>query len=111
MDKDVLDARSFRVVGTWKSTGDTFILDPGTGASLHWVGAATDSMLLTLQAPAASGTVTIYWDQTRSVFELSPDAPKQITLTKKFDTPWGVSALLFLSIYILITWFLLLLAV
>lgn len=111
MDKNVLDAQSFRVVGTWKSTGDTFILDPGTGASLHWVGAATDSMLLTLQAPAASGTVTIYWDQSRSVFELSPDAPKQITLTKKFDTPWGVSALLFLSIYILITWFLFLLVI
>ncbi len=111
MGKDVLDARSFRVVGTWKSTGDTFMLDPGMGASLHWVGAATDSMLLTLQAPAATGTVTIYWDQSRSVFELSPDAPKQIVLNKKFTTPLGVSTLLFVSIYILITWFLLLLAV
>lgn len=111
MDKDVLDARSFRVVGTWKSTGDTFILDPGTGASLHWVGAATDSMLLTLRAPAATGTITVYWDRSRSVFELSPDAPKQIALTQKFATPWSVSALLFLSFYILIVWLLFLFAV
>ncbi len=111
MGKDVLDARSFRVVGTWKSTGDTFILDPGTGASLHWVGAATDSMSLTLRAPAASGTVTVYWDQSRSTFELSPDAPKQISLNKKFAAPFGVSALLFLSFYILLVWFLFLIAV
>ncbi len=111
MGKDVLDARAFRAVGTWQSTGDTFSLDPGTGASLHWVGAATDAMLLTLQAPAASGTVTVYWDQSRSVFELSQDAPKQILLNRKFTTPFGVGALLFLSIYILITWFLFLLVI
>jgi hypothetical protein len=111
MDKNVLDAQSFRVVGTWKSTGDTFILDPGTAASLRWVGAATDTMLLTLQAPAAAGTVTVYWDQSRSVFELSPNAPEQITLSRKFDTPFGVSALLFLSFYILLVWLLFLLAV
>lgn len=106
MDKDVLDAQSFRVVGIWKSAKDTFSLDPGMTASLQWVGAASNAMLLTLQAPAASGTVTIYWDQSRSVFELSPDAPKQIVMARKFSTPWGVGALLYTAAYVLITWLL-----
>ena len=106
IDKDVLDARSFRVVGTWKSSGDTFSLDAGTGASLQWVGTASSSMLLTLQAPPATGSVTIYWDQSRSVFELSPDAPKQIIMARKFNTPWGVGALLNLSAYVFIVWLL-----
>lgn len=111
MDKDVLDARSFRAAGIWKSTGDTFSLDPGTAASLRWVGAASESMLLTLQAPAASGTVTVYWDQSRSVFELSADAPKQIVAARKFTTPWGVDFLLFAAVYILMVWLLILLAI
>ncbi len=106
IDKDVLDARSFRVVGIWTSSADTFSLDPGMSASLQWVGTASASMLLTLQAPAATGSVTIYWDQSRSVFELSPDASKQIIMAKKFNTPWGVGVLLNLSIYIFIVWLL-----
>ncbi len=111
IDKDVLDARSFRVVGIWKSTGDTFSLDPGMSAALQWVGTASASMLLTLQAPAASGTLTIYWDQSRSVFELSPDAPKQIVMARKFSAPWGVGVLLYIAAYILIAWLLFVLAV
>ena len=111
MDKDVLDARAFRAVGIWKSANDPYILDPGMSASLHWVGAASGTMLLTLQAPAASGSVTIYWDQTRSLFELSPGASKQIVLTKKFTIPWGVVVLFFAAVYILSAWFLFLLVV
>ncbi len=111
MGRDVLNAQSFAVVGIWKSTKDTFSLDPGMTASLQWAGAASNAMLLTLQAPAASGTLTVYWDQSRSVFELSSDAPKQIVLARKFTPPWGVGALLYTAAYILIAWLLFLLVI
>ncbi len=111
IDKNVLDAHSFRLVGTWNSADDTFRLEPGATASLQWVGTASETMLLTLQAPAAKGVLTIYWDHSRTVFDLTPDLQKQIVLVRNFSAPWGISALLFAAVYILIAWFLLLLVV
>ncbi len=111
IDREVLDAKSFREVGIWKSAKDTFGLDPGMTASLQWQGTASQSMLLILQSPPANGTLTVYWDQFRNVFELSPESPKQIVITRKFATPWAVGTLLYVSAYILIVWSLLVLVI
>jgi hypothetical protein len=106
MNKIVLDAQSFALVGVWKSAKDTFSLDPASTASLHWVGAASDTITLTLLAPPAHGILTVYWDQSRTSFELSPGTTEQIVLVRKFSIPFGINTLFFFSTYIILVWLL-----
>jgi hypothetical protein len=111
MNKTVLDAQSFTVVGVWKSAKDTFSLEPASTASLHWMGPASDNMILMVLAPPANGILTVYWDQSRSSFELSPGSTKLIVLARKFSFPFGVEALMFISAYVVLTWLLFLILV
>ena len=104
-----LDAESFIPVGIWKSSDSTFRLDPGSSASLHWTDPAPESITLTIEAPPTLGTLTVYWDESRTMYELSPDSPKQIVLVRRFFTPTAVNLILFLSFYILSAWVLFLL--
>ena len=55
IDKNVLDAYSFRLVGTWNSGDDTFRLEPGETASLQWVGTASETMLVNASGPRREG--------------------------------------------------------
>ncbi len=108
MNRTVIDARSFALVGEWKSAKDFFGIDPGNTAALHWVGAASEVMSLMIQAAPANGTLVIYWDQSRSSFELSPTSSREIVLVRKFTVPAPVNALWFLSWYVLLAWLLVL---
>ncbi len=109
-DEETLNAGAFSMVGKWNSDKEPFILNPGSSAALHWFGAASANMRLTVNAPPASGTLTIYWDQSRADLELTAREAKQFILVKKFTTPLGVCALLFIAGYILTAWLLILLA-
>ena len=91
-----LDAESFIPVGIWKSTQDTFSLDPGSSASLRWTDPAPGLVTLIIHSPPATGTLTVYWDESRTTFELSPDSARQIVLIRRFSTPPAISVLLFL---------------
>jgi len=104
-----LDAGAFTSVGVWRSVKNMFSLDPGSSAALHWTDPATESMTLTIQSPPALGTLTVYWDQSRTTYELSPASAGQIVLTRKFTIPLAVNILLFLAYYFLSAWILLLL--
>ena len=104
-----LDAGSFIPVGIWQSAKETFSLDPGSSASLHWTGTAPESATLTIQSPPMIGTLTVYWDQSRTTYELSPDSTKQIVLTRRFSAPPAINILLFISFYVLSVWILFLL--
>ena len=109
LNGNALDAESFLPVGIWKSTQDTFRLDPGSSASLHWADPATGLVTLIIHSPPATGTLTVYWDESRTTFELSPDSAKQIVLIRRFSTPPAISISLFLAFYILSAWLLFLL--
>ena len=104
-----LDAGSFIPAGVWQLTGDRFGLNAGSSASLRWTGAAPEWVTLNIQAPAAAGTLTVYWDQSRSTYELSANSAKQIVLVRRFPTPPAVNIILFLAFYILSAWILFLL--
>ena len=104
-----LDAGAFTPVGVWGSAKEPFSLNPGSSAALHWTDPAPESMTLTIQSPPALGTLTVYWDQSRTTYELSPASARQIVLTRRFTTPLAVDILLFLAYYFLSAWFLLLL--
>ncbi len=104
-----LDAGSFIPVGIWKSTQNSFRLDPNSSASLHWADPAPGLMTLIIHSPPATGTLTVYWDESRTIFELSPDSAKQIVLIRRFSTPLEISVILFLAFYILSAWVLFLL--
>ena len=104
LNGNTLDAESFIPVGIWKSTQDTFRLDPGSSASLHWTDPAPGLMTLIIHAPPAIGTLTVYWDESRTTFELSPDSARQILLIRRFSTPAAISLLLFFAFYILSAW-------
>jgi hypothetical protein len=109
LNGNALDAESFIPVGIWKSTQDTFRLDPGSSASLHWTDPAPGLVTLIVHSPPATGTLTVYWDESRTTFELSPDSARQIVLIRRFSTPPAISVLLFLAFYILSAWILFLL--
>ncbi len=109
LNGNVLDAESFIPVGIWKSTQDPFRLDPGSSASLHWTDPAPGLVTLIVHSPPATGTLTVYWDESRTTFELSPDSARQIVLIRRFSTPPAISVLLFLAFYILSAWILFLL--
>jgi hypothetical protein len=109
LNGNALDAESFIPVGIWKSTQDMFRLDPGSSASLHWTDPASGLMTLLIHSPPATGTLTVYWDESRTTFELSPDSARQILLIRRFSTPPAISILLFLAFYILSAWALFLL--
>ncbi len=111
LDKDVINAHSLTAVGAWVISGDQFSLGAGQTASLQWVGGAAETMTLMLEVPPGSGTLTVYWDRSRTSYVLSGDSARQITLTRKFSTPAVIGFLLYLSFYILIVWLFLLLYV
>ncbi|MFZ1042543.1 MAG: hypothetical protein WCA79_11125 [Anaerolineales bacterium] len=109
LNGNALDAESFIPVGIWKSTQNTFSLDPGSSASLRWTDPAPELMTLIIHFPPAIGTLTVYWDESRTTFELSPDSATQIVLIRRLTTPPAISVLLFLAFYILSAWILFLL--
>jgi hypothetical protein len=109
LNGNALDAESFIPVGIWKSTQDTFRLDPGSSASLRWTDPAPGLVTLIIHSPPAIGTLTVYWDESRTTFELSPDSARQILLIRRFSTPAAISILLFFAFYILSAWVLFLL--
>ncbi len=104
-----LDAESFIPVGIWKSTQEIFRLDAGSSASLHWTGTAPEEITLTIHAPPTAGNLTVYWDQERTIFELSPASAKQIVLIRRFSTPLAINIFLFAAFYVLSVWALFLL--
>jgi hypothetical protein len=99
-----LDAGSFIPAGTWQLTKDRFGLNAGSSASLRWTGAAPEWVTLNIQAPAAIGTLTVYWDQSRTTYELSANSAERIVLVRRFSTPPAVNIILFLAFYILSVW-------
>ena len=99
-----LDAASFIQAGTWQLSRDRFGLNAGSSASLRWTGAAPEWVTLSIQAPAAVGTLTVYWDQSRTTYELSADSAKQIVLVRRFSPPPAIGTLLFLAFYVLSVW-------
>jgi len=109
LNGNALDAESFIPVGIWKSTQDMFRLDPGSSASLHWTDPASGLVTLLIHSPPATGTLTVYWDESRTTFELSPDSARQILLIRRFSTPPAISILLFFAFYVLSAWVLFLL--
>jgi len=102
--KVIIDTQAFQLIGDWQSADGALILPPGSTAALGWAGPAAQTTTLTIFPPSAHGELTIYWDGSRTTFELDKDAQAPIKLVKKFSLPWGPNLVLFLSLYLLTSW-------
>ncbi|MBI2759287.1 MAG: hypothetical protein HYX49_11490 [Chloroflexi bacterium] len=101
-EKNAIDVQAFNAVGDWQSTGEVFVLKPGSIASLQWVGTVAQSATLTILAPPTDGLLTVYWDRTKTIIELKGGAQRQVVLARKFSIPFAVSVSFFVAEYILL---------
>lgn len=105
LDREVLNAGAFNLVGNWEKSGADLRLQAGTTGSLQWTGTVPDTITLAIEPPATDCALTIYWNNIRTSSRLHAGDP-QVLIVEKSSLPWGYSLLLFLSIFVLVTWIL-----
>ncbi len=111
MGKDTLGAVAFQPVGTWQRMGSTLGLSAGQTGSLQWTGTVPETLTLSIQPRRVDGTLTVYWDNTRTTFNLNKDNQPPILLVRKLALPWGYSLAFLLSLFVLSGWVLSVIAI
>ena len=104
MGKEALTTAAFQLVGPWQASGPVLMLAPGTTASLRWTGTIPEAILLAIEPPSSTATLTVYWDGTRTVNELRPGQQTPILITQKALLPWGFNLAFLLSWFIIPLW-------
>ncbi|HEX8992593.1 MAG TPA: hypothetical protein VF784_13020 [Anaerolineales bacterium] len=104
MGKETVGAASFQPVGTWQRTGNAIGLSAGETGSLQWTGTTPETLTLSIQPHGVDGTLTVYWDNTRTTFNLSKENQAPIVLVRKVALPWGYSLAFLASLFILTAW-------
>lgn len=102
--REIVDAQAFRPVGNWTSRENLFVLNAKDSGSFEKVGPASESVTFTVELPSGIGWSIIYWDRTRTIMDLTPNASRKVVLIKKFSTPLGIATIYFVVQYVLIAW-------
>jgi hypothetical protein len=108
--EDVIGLRSFKMESGAK-LGERFVLSAGGSEFFRWQGPVDSLVILNITIPPADGTINVYWDRTRTVYQLSSNEPTQIVMRHKFETPVALSVLLFIAEYNVLVYLCLILAV
>ena len=111
LDKEVLGASAFNLVGSWKKTPSGLQLATGATGALQWTGTVPDTITLAIQPPSVDCTLTVYWNNIRTSAQLHAGDGSPILIVEKVPVPWGYSVALFISAFILLAWMLTVLGV
>ncbi|MCJ7433412.1 MAG: hypothetical protein MUO77_08000, partial [Anaerolineales bacterium] len=108
--EDVFGLCSFKMESGAK-LGDRCVMSAGGSEFFRWQGPVDSLVTLNITLPPADGTINVLWDRARSVYQLSKNAPTQIVMKQKFETPVALSVLLFIAEYNVLAYLCLILAV
>jgi hypothetical protein len=108
--ENVFGLRSFKTESGAK-LGDQFVMSAGGSELFRWQGPVDSLVILNITVPPADGTINVYWDRDRTVYQLSQNMPTQIVMRHKVETPVALSVLLFIAEYHVLVYLFLILAV
>jgi hypothetical protein len=108
--KDVFDLRAFKAE-SGAELADRFTLPAGGSEFFRWQGSVDSLITLNLTIPPAEGTLTVYWDRNRTVYQLNSTTATVIVMRRKFETSVALTVLLFLSEYAILVFAILILGV
>ncbi len=104
MGKDVLNAGAFQLVGPWKTSASQLQLAAGDTGSLRWTGTLPETTVLSIQPASLDASLTVYWDDTRTVVQMHGGQETPIVITQKAPLPRGFNLAFLVSAFIIAAW-------